>query len=65
MPRQMPIEYAGAIFHVLSRGDRRRAISLDVVDCGRTNGERLWMPHYVNYLAAKNCPHASKSVNRD
>jgi len=32
MPRQMRIEYAGAIYHVLSRGDRRKAIFLDDVD---------------------------------
>jgi REP element-mobilizing transposase RayT len=29
MPRQMRIEYAGAIYHVMSRGDRREAIFLD------------------------------------
>ena len=29
MPRQMRIEYPGAIYHVLSRGDRREAIFLD------------------------------------
>jgi REP element-mobilizing transposase RayT len=32
MPRQLRIEYAGAIYHVLSRGDRKRAIFLDDVD---------------------------------
>lgn len=32
MPRQLRIEYAGAIYHVLSRGDRRKAIFLDDVD---------------------------------
>ncbi len=29
MPRQMRIEYAGAIYHVMSRGDRREPIFLD------------------------------------
>ena len=32
MPRQLRIEYAGAIYHVLSRGDRQKAIFLDDVD---------------------------------
>jgi len=32
MPRQKRIEYAGAIYHVLSRGDRRKAIFLDDMD---------------------------------
>jgi len=32
MPRLMRVEYAGAIYHVLSRGDRKKAISLDDVD---------------------------------
>ncbi|MGD0412674.1 MAG: hypothetical protein ABSC18_13350 [Verrucomicrobiota bacterium] len=32
MPRLLRIEYAGTIYHVLSRGDRRKAILLDEVD---------------------------------
>ena len=32
MPRQLRIEYPGAIYHVLSRGDRKKAIFLDDVD---------------------------------
>jgi len=32
MPRQVRIEYAGAIYHVMSRGNRRQDISLDDVD---------------------------------
>jgi REP element-mobilizing transposase RayT len=32
MPRQLRIEYAGAIYHVLSRGDRKKAIFRDDVD---------------------------------
>jgi REP element-mobilizing transposase RayT len=32
MPRQMRIEYAGAIYHVMSRGDRREAIFQDEGD---------------------------------
>jgi REP element-mobilizing transposase RayT len=32
MPRQMRIEYPGAIYHVMSRGDRREKIFLDDVD---------------------------------
>jgi REP element-mobilizing transposase RayT len=33
VPRQMRIEYPGAIYHVLSRGDRREAVFLDDGDC--------------------------------
>jgi len=32
MPRKMRVEYAGAIYHVMSRGDRREDIFLDDVD---------------------------------
>ena len=32
MPRQPRVEYAGAIYHVMSRGDRGRKIYLDDVD---------------------------------
>ena len=32
MPQQRRIEYEGAIYHVLSRGDRREAIFLDDAD---------------------------------
>ena len=32
MPRQLRIEYHGAIYHVVSRGDRREKIFLDDVD---------------------------------
>ena len=33
MPRQIRIEYPGAIYHILNRGDRREAIFLDDGDC--------------------------------
>jgi putative transposase len=32
MPRQLRIEYPGAIYHVMSRGDRKKAIYVDDVD---------------------------------
>ena len=32
MPRKIRIEYPGAIYHVMSRGDRREDIFLDDVD---------------------------------
>src|SRR5690348_4304248 len=32
MPRQLRLEYAGAIYHVLNRGDRREPIILDDQD---------------------------------
>jgi REP element-mobilizing transposase RayT len=32
MPRKMRVEYAGALYHVMSRGDRREDIFLDDVD---------------------------------
>ena len=33
MPRQRRIEYAGAIYHLMSRGNQRKAIFLDEADC--------------------------------
>mgnify|MGYP001224274109 CR=1 FL=1 len=52
MPRQIRIEYPGAIYHVMARGDRREAIFRDGLDrrmflavledaCGRTG----WLCH--------------------
>lgn len=32
MPRKLRIEYPGALYHVMSRGDRREDIFLDDVD---------------------------------
>ena len=32
MPRQVRIEYSGAMYHVMSRGNRRQDIYLDDVD---------------------------------
>ncbi len=32
MPRQVRIQYPGAVYHVMSRGDRREDIFLDDVD---------------------------------
>ncbi|HEU5072052.1 MAG TPA: transposase, partial [Verrucomicrobiae bacterium] len=32
MPRKLRIEYAGAIYHVMNRGDRREAIFLEDAD---------------------------------
>jgi REP element-mobilizing transposase RayT len=32
MPLKMRVEYAGAIYHIMSRGDRREKIFLDDVD---------------------------------
>ena len=33
MPRQLRVEYPGAIYHVMNRGDRREAIFRDDTDC--------------------------------
>jgi putative transposase len=32
MPRKLRIQYAGAMYHVMSRGDRREEIFLDDID---------------------------------
>ena len=32
MPRQMRVQYSGAMYHVMSRGDQREDIFLDDVD---------------------------------
>ena len=34
MPRQIRIEFPGALYHVMARGDRREPIFLDDEDCG-------------------------------
>ena len=34
MPRQVRIEFAGAMYHVMARGDRREAIVRDEEDRG-------------------------------
>ena len=50
MPRKLRMEYAGAIYHVMNRGDRREDIFKDEVDrerflttlgeaCGKTQWE--------------------------
>ena len=33
MPRTMRVEYPGAIYHVMDRGDRREDIFVNDVDC--------------------------------
>jgi hypothetical protein len=35
MPRQLRVEFAGAWYHVMTRGDRREAIFVDDEDRGR------------------------------
>ncbi len=35
MPRQLRIQYAGAIYHVCARGNRRERIFADEKDCLR------------------------------
>ena len=49
MPRPLRIEYAGARYHLMSRGDRREDIFLDAVDrkrflalLGKTCGKTGW-----------------------
>jgi hypothetical protein len=41
MPRKLGIEYPGAMYHVMSRGDRREQIFLDDVDRGKASNRRL------------------------
>src|SRR5688572_11197437 len=52
MPRPLRIEYPGAIYHVLSRGDRREAIFLSDADrelfletLGQACGRGGWQVH--------------------
>ena len=40
MPRQLRVEFPGALCHVMSRGDRREAIFLDDVESGREEFKR-------------------------
>lgn len=65
MPRKPRIEYAGAVYHVMNRGDRGGRVFLDKLDydlflakltevCGRT-GRRIHsyvlMPNHFHWLA--------------
>jgi putative transposase len=43
MPRKLRIEYPGAMYHVMSRGDRREKIYLDDVD---RHASASVSPHY-------------------
>src|ERR1043165_7483358 len=52
MPRKLRLEYAGAIYHVMNRGDRREAIFLDDKDreeflrtLGETCAKTGWQVH--------------------
>ena len=40
MPRKLRVEYPGAMYHVMGRGDRREKIFLDDVD--RQDLSRRW-----------------------
>jgi REP element-mobilizing transposase RayT len=57
MPRKLRVEYEGAIYHVMNRGDRREAIFLGETDrdlfletlsaaCGKTG----WQVHALRLL---------------
>ncbi len=53
MPRKLRVEYPGAMYHVMSRGDRREDIFLDDVDRqGATKGANTnlhkWMRARAN-----------------
>lgn len=64
MPRKLRVEYAGALYHVMSRGDRREDIFLDDVDrqdfiktlaegCQKAEWEVQASPHLFHFLAFK------------
>ena len=68
MPRQLRLEYAGAIYHVMSRGDRRERIYLDAVDrhdfiktlaeaCQKTG----WQVHAYCLMPKRSATHATTS----
>jgi hypothetical protein len=64
MPRQLRVEYPGAIYHVMSRGDRQKDIYLDDVDrqdfmkgscfTGLVENLLLHMPH--GFITRLNTP---------
>src|SRR5437762_10483658 len=58
MPRQLRIQYAGAIYHLMSRGDSREDIFCDAVDrsgflemLGRACGKTGWQVHAYCLMA--------------
>ena len=54
MARQLRLEYAGAIYHVMNRGDRQEAIFLDAEDRRRflIKGS---VPHIDIFLNSERC----------
>jgi len=56
MPRQLRVEYPGAIYHVMSRGDRKRAIYLD-------DGDRQDFPKALAEACQKTRCEVHKGVN--
>ena len=78
MPRKLRIEYAGAMYHVMSRGDRREKIYLDDVDrqdfiktlaeaCQKTNWQvRAYclMPNHYHLVLETPEPNLGKGSNR-
>jgi hypothetical protein len=42
MPRKLRIEYSGAMYHVMSRGDRREKIYLNDVEFSRSRQKQLF-----------------------
>ena len=60
MPRQLRIDYPGAIHHVMSRGDRRESFYLD--DAARLRKETI-LP--IKSIAARVGLGTSKGANRN
>ena len=50
MPRKLRVEYPGAMYHVMSRGDRREDIFVDDVD--RQDFLKTLMPHAASATLA-------------
>ena len=55
LPRAMRVEYPGAIYHVMDRGDRRE----DILLIGTTKAAKYWLHH----LAHEPPQHKSARMN--
>jgi hypothetical protein len=55
MPRPLRIQYAGARYHVMSRGDRREAIFYDDADRLRI-GSASYVSNLLSSVDSKLCP---------
>ena len=63
MPRQFPVQFPGALYHVMARGDRREAIfrnddgrRMFLAALGQAGGRTGWLCHAYVLMVQSVCP---------